>query len=85
MFGTMDSPFNCPMLAGLSLYFEDGHDDLDDCEYFGYFNLLTTTLNKTWSDGLISCIWNIVSPPPFSREVYGSVIFLGNPIDPCEI
>lgn len=36
----LSSP-NCLVLAGLSLYFEDGHDDLDDCEYSWYFNLLT--------------------------------------------
>lgn len=24
---------NCLVIAGLSLYFEDGHDDLDDCKY----------------------------------------------------
>lgn len=25
--------FTCFIFAGLSLYFEDGHDDLDDCKY----------------------------------------------------
>ncbi|XP_034389105.1 serine/threonine-protein phosphatase 4 regulatory subunit 1 isoform X1 [Cyclopterus lumpus] len=36
MFNTMDSPYNCILLAGLSLYFEDGHDDLDDFGFDDY-------------------------------------------------
>uniref|UniRef100_A0A8C2ZYE9 WW-binding domain-containing protein n=1 Tax=Cyclopterus lumpus TaxID=8103 RepID=A0A8C2ZYE9_CYCLU len=32
----MDSPYNCILLAGLSLYFEDGHDDLDDFGFDDY-------------------------------------------------
>ncbi|XP_049893269.1 serine/threonine-protein phosphatase 4 regulatory subunit 1 isoform X1 [Epinephelus moara] len=36
MFTTMDSPSNCLILAGLSLYFEDGHDDLDDFGFDDY-------------------------------------------------
>lgn len=27
--------------SGLSLYFEDGHDDLDDCEYTEHFSNFT--------------------------------------------
>ncbi|XP_045884498.1 serine/threonine-protein phosphatase 4 regulatory subunit 1 isoform X1 [Micropterus dolomieu] len=36
MFATMGSPSNCLILAGLSLYFEDGHDDLDDFGFDDY-------------------------------------------------
>ncbi|XP_067442860.1 serine/threonine-protein phosphatase 4 regulatory subunit 1 isoform X1 [Thunnus thynnus] len=36
MFATTDSPSNCLILAGLSLYFEDGHDDLDDFGFDDY-------------------------------------------------
>ncbi|XP_056293377.1 serine/threonine-protein phosphatase 4 regulatory subunit 1 isoform X2 [Pseudoliparis swirei] len=36
MFDTMDSPSYCLLLAGLSLYFEDGHDDLDDFGFDDY-------------------------------------------------
>ncbi|XP_041805935.1 serine/threonine-protein phosphatase 4 regulatory subunit 1 isoform X1 [Chelmon rostratus] len=36
MFATVDSPSNCLILAGLSLYFEDGHDDLDDFGFDDY-------------------------------------------------
>lgn len=31
--GTEEFPSDCFILLGLSLYFEDGHDDLDDCEF----------------------------------------------------
>lgn len=41
IFATKESSSYCLILAGLSLYFEDGHDDLDDCEYSWYFNLVT--------------------------------------------
>nr|CBN80775.1 Serine/threonine-protein phosphatase 4 regulatory subunit 1-like [Dicentrarchus labrax] len=36
MFATEDFPSNCLILAGLSLYFEDGHDDLDDFGFDDY-------------------------------------------------
>ncbi|XP_059185781.1 serine/threonine-protein phosphatase 4 regulatory subunit 1 isoform X1 [Centropristis striata] len=36
MFAAMDPPSNCLFLAGLSLYFEDGHDDLDDFGFDDY-------------------------------------------------
>ncbi|XP_068568565.1 serine/threonine-protein phosphatase 4 regulatory subunit 1 isoform X2 [Cebidichthys violaceus] len=36
MFAIVDSPSNCLILAGLSLYFEDGHDDLDDFGFDDY-------------------------------------------------
>lgn len=32
-FTTKEFPSNCFISLGLSLYFEDGHDDLDDCEF----------------------------------------------------
>lgn len=46
MLATKDPP---PLIAffppptGLSLYFEDGHDDLDDCECYHHFSLFITT------------------------------------------
>ncbi|XP_075953150.1 serine/threonine-protein phosphatase 4 regulatory subunit 1 isoform X1 [Anarhichas minor] len=36
MFANVDSPSNSLILAGLSLYFEDGHDDLDDFGFDDY-------------------------------------------------
>lgn len=51
---------NCLTFAGLSLYFEDGHDDLDDCKYhllsFSYksFINITNFLNMEFT----TCYWN---------------------------
>lgn len=46
-------PSNSMILAGLSLYFEDGHDDLDDCEYTRDLSFHTNTLSNTWINGFI--------------------------------